>query len=100
MHLGTAYVGPWFQVSPRAGTSCLIGLESHLKAHLGKDLLPSASGYWGTQFLGGYWLETALSSLPNGSPHCGGLLHQVSKKERRETASNMELTILCDIIWK
>lgn len=93
-------MGPWLQVSLRAATSYPVGLESHLKAQLGKDLLPSASGYWETQLLGGCWLEMAFSSLANGSPHCGGLLHQVSKLERRKTVNKMELTILYDIIWK
>lgn len=52
----------------------------------------------GSQFLAYCWLKaTIISSLQCGPPPNGYLLHQI-QEGKRELASNIEVTILCNII--
>lgn len=89
-------MGLQLQVSHRAATRCLRGLGSHLKAQPRKDLLPRAGAYW--QDSVPWWL---LSRDCHQFPTMVVCFIKVSRIERaRETASKMELTISCDILWK
>lgn len=81
---------------------CQAALRSHLKACLGKDLLPSFCGFERTQFLVGSWTESLLSAvwqrplLPLESLHRAA--HSIAasfiKASKEEFASKAEISLM------
>lgn len=86
-------------------SSCWQGLESHLNAQLGKDLLPNSHGCWkdsvpwglldwGPQFLSGYCLEATLTSLPCGNLQHDHFLHEsVQAEQAKERVQHASLSL-------
>lgn len=85
-----------------------LGLQFHLKAWLGKDVLPQLCGYWQnsvscillTEGLISFWLLARSFSYVGLSPHITA--HWIAicfiKASKRQSASKLEITILCNII--
>lgn len=74
--------------------------RSHLKIQLVKDWCPSSVTVDRIQFSTGYWPEASLGFLPFRSLQmvAGFIKVNKARKQRRESAGNMEVTILHKLI--